>query len=230
MSTSTVPSITKTDEIATLDVPVLPGNIEEQFNNICDRLADLVSKETDIPKDDILKCKPQNMSINSGSTKKGTKKQKLNIDDWRSASSVSEIKTLKGVELKDILSSEGLRTSGNKDTMAMRVWGILHPEEAPDDMHKKTRSNKKTTNNSHMLVEDTPEKKSLSDEEDITNLIQNSVQITINDDSNYRYVKSKMWLFKLDDDEDMEWVGVLNTDLKSFNEVDAPQILVDLFS
>ena len=74
--------------------------------------------------------------------------------------------SLKSKDLKDILSANSLPISGKKSELLDRVWGITHPDEAPELPKKKKRGGKKKTkvetDKNHVDVEDSDDEKSQS--------------------------------------------------------------------
>lgn len=57
--------------------------------------------------------------------------------DWKVVVSKTELKKLKLPELKAICSDHDLLITGNKSKLIDRVWGINHPDEAPNEVRKR---------------------------------------------------------------------------------------------
>ena len=177
--------------------------------------------------------------------KKKTKKIKLSIENWESVSQKDELKALKSSDLKNILSEKSLPISGNKTTLVDRVWGILHPDQAPVENKKKKRGrpkgkSKKTAKDMESVctIEDSDDEQ-VNDSDDIQNLLENRKSVFINKDSKelcdkntadteeYQLVDKKNWVFK-EDEENFEFVGIMVDNKLSV--CDPPNELLEIFA
>ena len=141
--------------------------------------------------------------------------------------------------LKDILSSKGLRKSGSKTELIDRVWGIICPKDAPADAAPKKRGRKRGSKNKKSTVVDDSDTETSevvqtntsvsADPEETMKLLENGIDKSCADGVQYTLVPSKKWLFKKDNDGDLEWAGVLGDEDKCV-EQDPPQELIDLYS
>ena len=137
-------------------------------------------------------------------------------------------------DLKDILKSNELKTSGSKEILANRVWGINHPEDAPVDSVKKRGRPKGTKKSTYMIVSDTDEdvsaksKSSSTENNNIEELLENSIEMDINGNK-YNVVMSKQWVFSIDDEGDFTWEGMLHNDGDKVEECDPPDELMKFY-
>lgn len=235
-------TVVKTNKVESVVIPILEGSEEKVRNEVKDlqqKYAELVSEKFNIPIADILKCTPDNIvyevrdSIPDKPDTKPKKVQKnsinkLTINNWDTAESIDELKTLKLTQLKDILSSKSMKTVGSKTVLIERVWGIIHPEEAPKEEPKKQRGRPRSkTNKTDFPIVDDSDSEIADAEEDIQNLLTNTIERTINGQI-LDIVESKGWVFSKSGDE-VEWLGTLNSDGENYTEVDPPDELLKLY-
>jgi len=238
----TIKSVVLTDEVVPIIIPVLEGceeQIRSEVKDIQQKYAELVSKEFDIPIADVLKCTPDNIVYEvrdklpiEPPLKKANpsvkKSSKLALDSWEDASSVDELKSLKMTELKDILSSRSMKTSGGKSLLMSRVWGINHPEDAPKEEPKKARGRPsgKKSQTDFPIVDDSDA--DTTNDDDIQHLLMNTTTKTINGIS-VEIVESKGWVFTKEDD-DVEWIGMMDPSGDTYTETDPPDELMKLYT
>ena len=222
-------------------IPFRPGQEEEVKQQVVDiqmRFAEVVAKECDIDIDNVKDCFPKNIVFKQEEKKKSKSKKsnsnKLALEKWAEATCIEELKTLKLNDLKDILKSSELKTSGSKEVLANRVWGINHPADAPVESIKKRGRPKGTKKSTYMIVSDTDEdvsaksKSSSTENNNIEELLENSIEMDING-TKYSVVMSKQWVFSIDDEGDFTWEGILNNDGDNVDECDPPDELMKFY-
>jgi hypothetical protein len=243
-----IPVVVKTNETKEVVIPFRSGQeamVKQEVEDYLQRYCEIVAKEAGIDVEKVKECMPKNIVFqevkNSKATKKNVKKQKkekkTTINNWEEASSMDDLKDLKGEDLKDILKSKNMRSTGAKSKLIERVWSINHPEDIQVTPMKKRGRPKgakgKGNKNSHVIVEDsdadiTPQKSNDSTE-DIEQLLQQSVETKMTDGKVMHVVISKKWVFSTDEDGDFDWEGYLNDDGESFTESDPPEELIKLY-
>ena len=138
------------------EVPVksnfsIPKNLFSGFADVLRveqlKLAQNVATEFGISYEDLVsKCLPEMPHIQLTETtetkpvKSATKPKKAKkavITNYEEAQSLDDLKCFKMGDLKTILEENDLAISGSKTTLMARVWGILHPDQAPDEPKKK---------------------------------------------------------------------------------------------
>ena len=241
---SVVSEVTPTNETKIISVPFPPGmgdevkrNTEECMQKFCE----LVAHQFKLNIDDVKQCIPSDIKyVERQPTKRG-KTQSLTSIDWENAKSKDELVgyNLNIIALKDILSSKGLRKSGSKTELIDRVWGIICPADAPADAAPKKRGRKRGSKNKKSTVVDDSDTETSevvqtntsvsANPEETMKLLENGIDKTCADGVQYTLVPSKKWLFKKDDDGDLEWAGVLGDEDECL-EQDPPQELIDLYS
>jgi len=173
--------------------------------------------------------------------KKAKKAKKEKITDYKEAKEVDDLKAFNMSELKDILSGHDLPVGGSKPKLMARVWGILHPDQAPKEEPKK-RGRKPKSKNSKGAAPTTVEVDSISapseaDSEECEMDPSNMPDIFLTDDGKVvesaedgakKYKKMKKYVF-YEGDEEMEYKGQLNSDTNSVTwEEDLPAELLKL--
>ena len=222
-------------------IPFRPGQEEEVKQQVVDiqmRFAEVVAKECGIDIDNVKDCFPKNIVFKQEEKKKSKSKKsnsnKLALEKWAEATCIEELKTLKLNDLKDILKSSELKTSGSKEVLANRVWGINHPADAPVESIKKRGRPKGTKKSTYMIVSDTDEdvsaksKSSSTENNNIEELLENSIEMDING-TKYSVVMSKQWVFSIDDEGDFTWEGILNNAGDNVDECDPPDELMKFY-
>jgi hypothetical protein len=222
-------------------IPFRPGQEEEVKQQVVDiqmRFAEVVAKECGIDIDNVKDCFPKNIVFKQEEKKKSKSKKsnsnKLALEKWAEATCIEELKTLKLNDLKDILKSSELKTSGSKEVLANRVWGINHPADAPVESIKKRGRPKGTKKSTYMIVSDTDEdvsaksKSSSTENNNIEELLENSIEMDING-TKYSVVMSKQWVFSIDNEGDFTWEGILNNDGDNVDECDPPDELMKFY-
>ena len=219
------------------------------YNECCKKLAEIIKTSPEqfglsesVKLEDLMKLIPEpTFKVKSTQKKKKPKKEKLSVDSWTTATSKDQLKSLKTADLKNILSEKSLAISGNKTTLVDRVWGILHPEEAPTEVTKKKRGRpkgkKKSDTESQCTIEDSDEEQ-VNDKDEIQNLLETRKTIYINKNSQeltdqndqdaeqYQLVDKKFWVFK-EDEENFEFSGILKNN--KLVESDPPSELMEIY-
>ena len=258
----TTNNVVETDESSIIEVPYIEGqeeNVKREIADLQQKFSELVSKEFNIPIQQILNCAPKNIifkldkdnkrkSKDNLTTKKKSKKtKKYTTNNWEEVNEKQDLKCLKASELKDILLSKQLSASGSKSNLIDRVWGILHPTEAPNEPEKKKRgrpkgSSKKTKELAHIIEDsqgdETDGVKEVEISDDLETLISNSVNLDLinsNDKESgakeFIVIESKGWVFESDDEGNLEWIGIISECKQYYTPVDnPPQELEDLYS
>lgn len=252
--------VVKTNETKELIIPVLKGQedaLQTELKDLQQRYSELVSQQFNIPIEKILSCAPQNIVFKPEDSppitksKKSSKKSKhkYNLQNWQEVSNVDDLKSLKMVDLKNILASKELACNGSKSQLMARVWGILHPDQAPEEPKRKGRGRPKgsgsKTQKAHHIVND-------SEGDNLLDPCDNDITISVSDDieeilntgvekelsnsemsgdskSSVTVIESKGWVFDVDDEGNMEWLGTINDDGTTYSEADLPAELQALY-
>ena len=248
--TSTAKSVTKTSETNHVQLSAArAAQATKIYKECCKKLAELIKMNPDeygldesTTIEELMSLIPDpTFKVKSKKTQK-PKKNKLTVDNWESATDKTQLKSLKSLDLKNILSEKSMAISGNKTTLVDRVWGILHPEDAPVEVKKKKRGRPKNKTKkdteSVCTIEDSDDEQ-VNDSDDIQNLLENRSLILVDSETKklvsqksdsteeYQLVPKKNWVFK-EDEENFEFIGVLTDNQLKLQ--DPPQILIDLFS
>ena len=129
----------------------IPKNLFSGFTDVLRaeqlKLAKNVATEFGISYEDLLgKCLPEMPHVQLTETSeskpgkpspKPKKAKKAGITNYEEAQSIDDLKCFKMGDLKTILEENDLAISGSKTTLMARVWGILHPDQAPNEPKKK---------------------------------------------------------------------------------------------
>ena len=123
----------------------IPKNLFSGFTEVLRneqlKLAQSVAEEFGISYEELItKCLQEmpHVELTTEPTKPKTKKaKKESITNYTDAKSLDDLKCFKMGDLKTILEENDLPISGSKTTLMARVWGILHPDQAPDEPKKK---------------------------------------------------------------------------------------------
>ena len=207
-------------------------------------LAKTIAKKHNLPEETVIECIPEEMKIKTvylKSPKKDKKPKKAKVEkitDYRQAEKLEDLKIFKLEELKNICQENKLHVTGVKASLMNRVWSINHPEDYPEETPKKKGKKPKDSSLEKNDKEKKP-RKSKKKEEPVPSVEppktedsnaeentcspeldpENMEDIYIDDDGNVtdsgRNLKvfEKKWIFE-DDDESMEFVGVLEDEDK----------------
>ena len=234
-------NVVKTETQETVSIPEqthsIDGieNIKTYLNEIQQRFIELISEKFNIPIEETMKFKiddiemfiQEHMNSKSKKNKKETKQKikKITIDEWDTANTISELKSLTVGSLKDILSEKGLSITGSKSILIDRVWKINHPDyvnklgEKSSKSKKKKKSKKQDETSSH-FVEDSDDE--TTSQEDISDLLDNHSKTVYLNPENFKisdeitegsyeciFITKKNWVFK-NSDETLEYIGIYN--------------------
>ena len=231
---------TLTEKTKSNDV-VIPRNLFTGFADVLREqmviLATQIAEEYNLSVDQVIQeCVPDAPKMKTKKAKKEPKPVKQKLTDYTAAQKLEDLKDFKSKELKDICAANDLPLSGNKTLLMARVWGILHPDQAPKE-EKKKRGRKPGTKNKK-----TPKTAEVSVEEDETTVELNpdemeSVFVAADgavqaDSSNgakeWKKVGQKFLLSETDEGWE-ESYGELSADGKTATFTDEPpQELLDL--
>ena len=141
------------------------------------------------------------------------KKVKLQLENWETCNSLELLMSLKGDELKNILSSNSLSIKGSKANLANRVLSINFPEQASVEETPKKKGRPKKINDKVEVIND--EKMNLEEMLETAETIYfkdskgvKTITKTVNE-TKYKLIKSKNWVFQ-DNDEGYEFIGILD--------------------
>ena len=176
-------------------------------------------------------------------SKKSKKKKREKLSDYTQATKKEELKDFKIPDLKEILQSNNLPVSGNKAKLIDRVWGILKPDEAVVEVKKKRGRKSKKDKSLPVEIDsgliekggETGETEEEGEENNQVCELDIDTMPTIYIDSDGNISKSgtllnifkDKFVFKEDDDENIEFMGIKNNDKVEFMD-DHPQELLDL--
>lgn len=175
--------------------------------------------------------------------KRTAKKKREKLTDYKQAVKKEDLKDFKMPALKEILQANNLPVGGNKPRLIDRVWGILHPEEAPEETPKKKRGRKKKnekpdpTSIDSTLIEQMPKVVDEDEDEDdgteceldfdeMPSIFVNESGKIAESGDEYKLFKDK-FLFRDNDEEDPEFVGIKNGNKIEFTD-EHPQELLDM--
>lgn len=219
-------------------IPFKPGEEDIVRQNVeftRARFIELVSKDFGKSEEEIRAVMPE-LIFKEEKKQKTTKKKKKSttIENWEEADKMDCLKDLKLSDLKDILKSKQMKTSGSKQKLIERVWSINHPEEVQaTPMGKRGRpkgsTKAKKDNTSHVIIEDTDDESNKQEEESIEKMLENACDVEMSNGQTMKVIKSKKWVLSVDEDGDLNWEGMLNDDGESFTESEPPKELVELY-
>jgi hypothetical protein len=144
-----MPETPETTETLTTEVPStafsVPKSLFTGFTDVLRQqqvlLARNVAEEFGIDYDDLVaKCLPDQPKmeiVEKPKPKKASKSKKVALTDYTQAQTLEDLKSFKMGDLKAILEENDLPISGSKPILMARVWGILHPDQAPVEPKKK---------------------------------------------------------------------------------------------
>ena len=236
-------NVTQSSQNKEITVPFRPGQeqlVKQEVDDYLKRFSEIVAKECGINVEEIYKCMPKNIVFQEEKKKNTASKKKdkkVTINNWETASSMDELKELRGNDLKDILKSKDMKSSGSKQKLIERVWSINNPEDVSVTPMKKRGRPKGTKKDKmkHAIVDDSdtespvqPSKSESTD--DIEKMLEGSIETTMSNGKVMHVVISKKWVFSLDSDGDFDWEGILNDDGESFTECDPPKELLELYN
>lgn len=191
---------------------------EECAEILATKIFKHLDKSSDMTLDDIRK----KISIKDN-------KKKINCNNWHTASCIAELLEFKNKDLKQILSDNNRKKSGNKKDLAKRVWDITHPETV---IYLPNIPSNTPTNETYHIDDSSDTYESdddCSDSDDgdneysfnIVNLIKTSEIIYLNKnklinmnsenhikENEYIYVSKKNWIFK-EFDNYYKFMGIL---------------------
>tara|TARA_B100000963_G_scaffold197288_1_gene171679 strand:+ start:1281 stop:2093 length:813 start_codon:yes stop_codon:yes gene_type:complete len=261
VSTTQPVTINTTNETAQLKIsPDRAVQARDIYYECCKQLAQHISENGDtfgeVNFEELIKSIPEptfevdeNLSKTKKKSKSKPKAKPFTLENWKECDDKDVLKKcFKSKDLKDILSANSLPISGNKDELLARVWGITHPDEAPELPKKKPRGKKKASKKEKVdttSVEDSDDDVSQASDgtsvQDVQEMLDNRTPIYIDntthevtkkskDSTEYKLVKQKGWIFK-ESDEDFEFAGLLQmVEGKSkMVSCEAPEELMELF-
>ena len=244
-------SIAKTSQ--SVNVQLSSGRANQAtkiYEECCKKLAELIKTNPEnygladsVTMEDLLALIPDPTFKVKSKKKQKEKKTKLSVDNWGSVTEKDQLKSLKSSDLKNILSEKSLPISGNKTSLVDRVWGILHPDQAPAESKKKKRGrpkgkNKAKDKESVCTIEDSDDEQ-VNDSDDIQNLLEKRKSVfiseqtkqlcdkTTEDAEEFQLVDKKNWVFK-EDEENFEFVGIM--DGNKLTLCDPPNELYQIFA
>ena len=255
-SSDTTTLINTTDETAQLKISSDRAvQARDIYYECCKQLAQHLAENTDtfgdVEFDEIVKSIPEPSFLIDDTIKKTKKakadKKKYTLENWKECEDKELLKkSFKTKDFKDILSANSLPISGNKSELHARVWGITHPDEAPELPKKKSKGRKKKSSSKKVdttSVDDSDDDTVSSSEtsaEDVQTMLDNRTSIYVDSDGfittetngnkEYKLVKEKGWVFK-ESDEEFEFAGLIKTvdDKQQLSSCEAPTELMELF-
>ena len=220
------------------------------YEECCKKLAEIIKSDPEsyglsgeVSVEDLIALIPKPTfkvkSKSKTSKKSKPKKIKYTLDNWQEVTEKDQLKSLKTKDLKNILSEKSMAISGNKSTLLDRVWGILHPDQAPVEAPKKKRGRKSSKKKevSAVTIEDS-DTEVVNEQEDVQTMLDNRESVYFDSNNQlvsdktdgcneFQLVKEKGWVFK-EDEENFEFAGLLQNG--KLMQVDPPQELCELFS
>ena len=166
----------------------------------------------------VKECIPEAPVVAAVSKKKTTAKSKKKTEkltDYTKAQTLEELKVFKVKELKDILASKNLPITGSKTVLMARVWGILHPDQAPKEEKKKRGRKKKAPATNNTVIPTTIDIEQDTEECELDPEKMPTIEI---EGEEYKTFAGK-YVFK-EGEEDFDFIGVLNEDKKSITHMD----------
>jgi len=248
--TSISESVSKTSQLADIQLSTSRADQATKiYNECCKKLAELIKSDPtryglidSVTMEELISLIPDPTFKVKSSKKKPKTKPKFTTDNWETVTSKDELKTLKSADLKNILSIKSLPISGNKTLLVGRLWGVLHPEEAPDEPTKKKRgrpSGKKKKEKGSVCTIEESDDEQVNDTDDIQNMLEKRKAVFISEktrqlcdkDSDgaeeFQLVDKKGWIFK-EDEENFEFIGIMENDKLKFT--DPPKELYELYA
>lgn len=230
------------DSIEVMSANISKEGFMEQLQEATVDLAKTIAKNHNLPEDSILDCIPEDMknkTVKLKTPEKAKKPKKAKVEkitDYREAEKLDDLKGFKLEELKNICTENNIATSGSKLILMNRVWSINHPEDSKEELPKKRGRKPKESSSENSNKEKKPRQSKKKEQkaeptkiEEPNEEEENSSQpeldpenmedICIDEDGNVadsgRNLKvfEKKWIFE-DDDESMEFVGVLEDEDK----------------
>jgi len=105
-------------------------------------LAEKIAEEFQLNISDIVeKCIPNTLQVAKKTSAKKSLPAPAKLTDYTQATIKEDLNSLTVAFLRDILKDHNIAISGAKTVLIERVWGILHPDEAPV-VEKKRRGRK----------------------------------------------------------------------------------------
>ena len=189
---------------------------QNKFNKIQHQLMigliNKIADEFDLNNQEVLdKCLPEHLT-------KTSKKNTVKITDFNDANSLDDLKVFKIEQLKDILKDHMLPISGSKQILTKRVWGILHPEEAPVEKSKKKKTQKNNTKipESKLEVSEVEKQKIEVVEIDPSDwpffYTRDGIKVSNEEESDLTLkIFNNTWLF-IENNDEMEYKGDVSSD------------------
>ena len=235
-----VTEVVKDTTLTGTKTPTVPRNLFRGFSEVLREqqliVATQICEKFGLDLEDVIKsCIPNAPEI-STKKKPATSNKKNKITDYNDAKSKDDLKSsFKITELKEICKDNNLPLSGSKQKLIDRVWGILHPDQAPNEPVKKRgrKPKAKTTDNSqpvivHEIVNEVKEESCELNPEDMKNIFINSDgNISENESDGFATYKIlKNFVFK-EGDDDFDFKGIYDeTDNKvTFTDEYPPELL-----
>ena len=259
INSTTTTTINTTDETAQLKIsPDRAVQATDIYYECCKQLAQHLAENSEtygeVDFDELVKTIPEPSFLIDDTIKKTKKakkakveKKKFTLENWKECEDKELLKkSFKTKDFKDILSANSLPISGNKSELHARVWGITHPNEAPELPKKKSKGRKKKSNSKKVdttSVDDSDDEtvsSSGTSKEDVQSMLDNRTSIHVDSDGfittetkgnkEYKLVKEKGWVFK-ESDEEFEFAGILKDvdDKQQLSACEAPSELMELF-
>jgi len=254
-----ITTINTTDETAQLKISSDRAvQATDIYYECCKQLAQHLAENTEtygeVDFDELVKTIPEPSFLIDDTIKKTKKAKKakavkktFTLENWKDCDDKELLKkSFKTKDFKDILSANSLPISGNKSELHARVWGITHPDEAPELPKKKSKGRKKKSNSKKVdttSVDDSDDEtvsSSGTSKDDVQSMLDNRTSIHVDSDGfittetkgnkEYKLVKEKGWVFK-ESDEEFEFAGILKdvNDNKQLSPCEAPSELMELF-
>jgi hypothetical protein len=258
-SSDTNTLINTTDETAQLKISSDRAvQARDIYYECCKQLAQHLAENSDtfgeVEFDELVKSIPEPSFLIDDTIKKSkkskkakTEKKKYTLENWKECDDKELLKkSFKTKDFKDILSANSLPISGNKSELHARVWGITHPDEAPELPKKKSKGRKKKTNSKKAdttSVDDSDDdtvSSSGTSAEDVQTMLDNRTSIHVDSEGfittetkgskEYKLVKEKGWVFK-ESDEEFEFAGLIKDvdNRQQLSSCEAPAELMELF-
>jgi len=176
----------------------------------------------------VKECIPEAPEVTAVSSKKTSTKSKKTkpekLTDYNKAETIEQLKVFKVKELKDILSSKSLPVTGSKTVLIARVWGILHPDQAPKEEKKKRGRKKKATTVNNTTIPTTIDVEPEAEECELDPEKMPTIEIN---GEEFKTFAGK-YVFK-EGEDDFDFIGVLNEDSTAIIEMDEhPEELLKL--
>lgn len=233
-STKIAEAVPSVEEV--LNVDETPVEWKTTIEKEQEKLVKNIAEHFNLDFSEIMKEVMPDYKLSKQKKKKRAPKKREKLTDYKQAVKKEDLKDFKMPALKEILQANNLPVGGNKQRLIDRVWGILHPEEAPEEKPKKKRGRKKKKDSKSdpttvdcALIEQSHQEEQNECELDFDDMpsifVDKSGKITDAGDE-YKLFKDK-FLFKDNDEEDPEFIGIKSGNNVEFTE-EHPQELLDM--